>query len=71
MDMVEGTFLRWLKTEGDTVAAGEALAEVESDKVNATLEAPVAGTLKKIVVPAGQTAQVRDVVAVIEEAKSG
>jgi pyruvate dehydrogenase E2 component (dihydrolipoamide acetyltransferase) len=68
MEMVEGTFVRWLKAEGDTVAAGEALAEVESDKVNVSLEAPVAGRLAKILVPAGETAPIRAVVAIIDEA---
>jgi pyruvate/2-oxoglutarate dehydrogenase complex dihydrolipoamide acyltransferase (E2) component len=67
MDMVEGTFVRWLKSEGDEVSVGEALAEVESDKVSANLEAPVAGRLTRIVVPEGETAQVRDVVAIIDE----
>jgi pyruvate dehydrogenase E2 component (dihydrolipoamide acetyltransferase) len=68
MDMVEGTFTRWLKAEGDLVKQGDELAEVETDKVAASLEAPVSGVLKKIVVPAGETAAVRQVVAIIEEA---
>jgi pyruvate dehydrogenase E2 component (dihydrolipoamide acetyltransferase) len=67
MDMVEGTFVRWLKAEGDVVEQGEELAEVETEKVTANLEAPVSGILKTIVVTAGQTAKVRQVVAIIEE----
>ena len=67
MNMVEGTIVRWLKAEGDVVAEGDPLAEVETDKVEANLEAPVAGTLTKIVVAEGETAQVRDVVAIIDD----
>lgn len=67
MEMVEGTLVRWLKAEGDQVTAGEVLVEVETDKVTASLEAPVSGVLKKIIVRDGATAQVRDIVAIIEE----
>jgi pyruvate/2-oxoglutarate dehydrogenase complex dihydrolipoamide acyltransferase (E2) component len=68
MDMVEGTFVEWFKAEGDTVALGEPLAEVETDKATANLEAPVAGTLKQILVPTGATVEVQAVVAIIDEA---
>jgi pyruvate/2-oxoglutarate dehydrogenase complex dihydrolipoamide acyltransferase (E2) component len=68
MNMEEGTITRWLKQEGDAVTLGEELAEVETDKISANIESPAAGVLKQIVVPAGQIAKVRDVVAIIEEA---
>lgn len=48
--------LRWLKSEGDAVHAGEAVVELETDKVSYELESPVAGVLLKIV--AGESAQV-------------
>ena len=40
--------LRWLKREGDVVQAGEAVVELETDKVSYELESPTAGTLLKI-----------------------
>ena len=66
MGMSEGTITTWLKGVGDQVSEDEALAEVEAEKVEETLEAPATGTLSEIVVPAGETAEVRTVVAYIE-----
>lgn len=40
--------LRWLKREGDPVQAGEAVVELETEKVSYELESPTAGTLLKI-----------------------
>ncbi len=40
--------LRWLKQEGDPVQAGEAVVELETDKVSYELESPVSGNLLKI-----------------------
>ena len=68
MGMSEGTITEWLKQVGDVVAEDEALAEVESEKVEETLESPVAGTLTEIVVQAGDAVEVRTVVAIIETA---
>src|SRR4029078_2134707 len=52
--MEEGTILSWLKAEGDTVAAGEELVEIETDKATITYEAPADGRLA-IVAAAGET----------------
>ncbi|GAB6987488.1 biotin/lipoyl-containing protein [Nocardioides pyridinolyticus] len=68
MGMSEGTITTWLKSVGDTIAEDEPLAEVEAEKVEETLESPVAGTLTEIVVPEGETVEVRAVVAYIETA---
>lgn len=68
MGMSEGTITTWLKAVGDTVAEDDALAEVEAEKVEETLESPAAGTLTEIVVPEGETVEVRAVVAYIETA---
>lgn len=68
MGMSEGTITSWLKAVGDTVAEDEALAEVEAEKVEETLESPAAGTLVEILVPEGDTVDVRTAVAVIEGA---
>ena len=56
--MEEGTVVGWLKREGDQVARGEPLAEVESDKVVFTIEAPAAGVLLRVLVPAQGVAKV-------------
>lgn len=48
--------LRWLKREGDLVQVGEAVVELETDKVSYELESPIAGVLLKIV--AGESVQV-------------
>ena len=52
--MESGTVLEWLKKEGDRLAKGDPLLMVETDKVTTEVEAPMDGTLHKIVVPAGQ-----------------
>jgi pyruvate dehydrogenase E2 component (dihydrolipoamide acetyltransferase) len=66
MNMVEATVETWLKAVGEGVAEGEALAEIATDKVDAELESPFAGTLVEIVVGAGEDAEVGDVLAYIE-----
>ena len=66
MGMSEGTITTWLKAAGDTVSEDEPLAEVEAEKVEETLESPATGTLTEIVVPEGETVEVRTVVAYIE-----
>ena len=49
----EGKVVRWVKSEGDTVMAGELVAEVETDKAVVEIEAPVGGTLTQIAAVAG------------------
>lgn len=66
MGMSEGTIITWLKAVGDTVAEDEPLAEVEAEKVEETLESPAGGTFAEIVVPEGETVEVRTIVAYIE-----
>lgn len=68
MGMSEGTITTWLKAVGDDVAEDEALAEVEAEKVEETLEAPATGKVVEILVPEGDTVEVRTPVAVIETA---
>ena len=68
MGMSEGTITTWLKAVGDTVTEDEPLAEVEAEKVEETLESPATGTLVEILVQAGETVEVRSVIAYIETA---
>jgi pyruvate dehydrogenase E2 component (dihydrolipoamide acetyltransferase) len=65
--MEEGRLVEWKKQEGETVAVGDVLAEVETDKAVMELVARAAGTLLKHVVEAGATVPVSDLVAVIGE----
>ena len=66
--MEEGRLVEWKKNEGDTVAQGDVLAEVETDKAVMELVARAAGTLLKQVVAAGATVPVSEVVGWIGEA---
>lgn len=68
MGMSEGTITTWLKSVGDNVTEDEPLAEVEAEKVEETLESPATGTLAEIVVPEGETVDVRTLIAYIETA---
>ena len=63
--MEEGKILRWLKQEGDNVKKGDALAEIETEKVNIEVESFSAGTLRKILVPAGETLAVGAPIALV------
>ncbi|MCC7362393.1 MAG: 2-oxo acid dehydrogenase subunit E2 [Anaerolineales bacterium] len=56
--MEEGTVVSWLKQPGEAVTRGEPLAEVESDKVVFTIEAPASGTLLNVLVAAEGVAKV-------------
>ena len=60
--MEEGTILRWLKQDGESVAADEDLVEIETDKATVTHAAEAAGTLR-IVVGEGNTVAVGEVIA--------
>ncbi len=61
----EGTVARWLKQEGETVAAGEVLAEIESDKAVMEMQAEIGGVLEKILVPGGETVAVNSAIGVM------
>src|SRR5437588_8230023 len=51
--MTEGKIARWVKSEGETVRAGDVLAEIETDKATMEVEAVDEGVLAKIVIPEG------------------
>ena len=67
MNMEDGTLVRWLVKEGDTVEAGQPLVEVETAKINSELETPVSGVVAHIMAPEGSTVNVGTIVAVIAE----
>lgn len=62
----EVKIVRWLKQKGETVGKGEALLEVETDKVNVEIAAPDAGRLREVRAEEGQVVRFNFVVAVIE-----
>ncbi|MCF4098527.1 pyruvate dehydrogenase complex E1 component subunit beta [Maritalea mediterranea] len=66
--MEEGTLSKWLVKEGDEVAAGDVIAEIETDKATMEVEAVDEGTIGKIVVEEGtQNVKVNSVIAVLLE----
>ena len=67
--MESGIIAKWLKQEGDAVASGDVICEVETDKATMDYESSAVGVLLKIVLPAGSSASVGDLIAVI--GKSG
>src|SRR5262249_20061539 len=67
--MTQGAVVAWRKREGESVQAGEAIAEIEADKTTVDLEAPAAGRLVKILTPAGSDkVEVGTVLAIVDEA---
>ena len=62
----EGTISRWLVKPGDQLTEFEPMLEVDTDKVNAEVPAPVTGTLKEILAQEGQTVKAGAEIAVVE-----
>src|SRR6266581_3947256 len=67
----EGTITKWLKKPGDTIQRDEPLFEISTDKVDAEIPSPAAGTLKEIKIAEGATVQINTVVAVISDGANG
>ncbi|MBD8890748.1 pyruvate dehydrogenase complex dihydrolipoamide acetyltransferase [Roseibium litorale] len=64
--MEEGNLAKWLVKEGDTVSAGDVIAEIETDKATMEVEAVDEGTVGKIVVPAGTAGvKVNELIAIL------
>lgn len=63
--MEEGTLLKWLKSEGDDVSEGDAIAEIETDKVTMELEAEDAGTLAQLIASEGDEVPIGEAIAFI------
>ena len=64
--IAEGTITRWLKKVGETVERDEPLFEISTDKVDAEIPSPAAGTLTEIKFQEGATVEVNTVVAVLD-----
>jgi pyruvate dehydrogenase E2 component (dihydrolipoyllysine-residue acetyltransferase) len=65
--MEEGTILRWIKSQGDEVAVGDELVEIETDKANMVYEADAAGTLIEILAGEGDTLPIGETIARVGE----
>src|SRR4249919_2500577 len=66
--IAEGTITKWLKNVGDHVERDEPLFEISTDKVDAEIPSPAAGTLTDIKFKEGDTVEVNTVVAVLDGA---
>ena len=70
-DSMEGSVIsRWLVADGAEVTQGQELLEIETDKATMTYEAEDSGVLR-ILVPAGETVEIGDLIATIGETASG
>ena len=66
--MTEGTIVKWMKSEGESVSAGDVVCEIQTDKAVVALEVDEDGTLAKIIKPADSgTIKVGTLIAVLAE----
>lgn len=65
--IAEGTIVKWLKKVGDSVQRDEPLLEISTDKVDAEIPSPAAGTLTEILAKEGETVHVNSVIARLSE----
>jgi 2-oxoglutarate dehydrogenase E2 component (dihydrolipoamide succinyltransferase) len=68
--IVEATVSRWLKKQGDAVASGETIVELETDKITVEVPAPRAGVLAKTAVAEGDVVKVDQLLGEIDESAS-
>ena len=65
--MEQGTIIRWMVKEGDAVSAGDAIADIETDKATMEMQVYDDGTIAKIIIGEGQTVEVGTLIAVVAE----
>src|SRR4030095_7223098 len=65
--IVDARVAKWLRQEGDVVAAGDPLVELETDKIDLEVSAPQAGVLSRITRKDGEDVKVGEVLGVIDE----
>ena len=65
--VIEGTILKWLKKEGESIDVDEPLFEISTDKVDTEVPSPAGGTVSKILVPEGETVSVGTDLAEIDD----
>ncbi len=64
-DMAEGTLVRWVKKVGETIAKGDVLAEIETDKATVEVESSAGGVVRKLLVDEGAVVPVNSPIAVV------
>jgi len=69
--IAEGTITKWLKQVGERVERDEPLFEISTDKVDAEIPSPAAGTLTEIRFKEGDTVEINTTVAVLDGGKAG
>src|SRR6476659_2868018 len=69
--IVETTVAKWLKKEGEAVASGETLVELETDKITVEVPAPKNGAISKQVATEGSVVKVGDLIAEFDETAKG
>lgn len=69
--IAEATILKWHRQPGETIGKDETLFEISTDKVDAEIPAPIAGTVLEILVPVNQTVPVGSIVARLGDASEG
>jgi len=65
LTMTTGILIKWLKNEGDSVAEGEAILEIETEKLSYNVEAPEAGVILKIIGVEGEEYPIAEVLGYI------
>jgi pyruvate dehydrogenase E2 component (dihydrolipoamide acetyltransferase) len=68
IEMTEGTVTQWNFKEGERVAKGDNLLDVETEKIVNSVESPASGLLRRVLAPAGETYPVGALIAVFAEA---
>lgn len=69
MGITEAAIVQWHRNEGEQVTKGEVIVDIETAKAIEEVEAPVSGTVTKILVAEGDTVDVHTDIALIEEAE--
>ena len=67
LSMQEGAIVDWWKAEGDTIAEGDDLVDIETSKITNVCESPAAGVLRRIVAQPGETLPVGALIGVLAE----
>lgn len=67
LQMTEGTIIKWLKKEGETVKEGEPLFEMETDKLTITIDSTATGTLLKIIHGENDVVPITETIAIVGE----
>jgi len=67
-DMAEGTLVRWVKNEGETINKGDVLAEIETDKATVEVESSASGVVRKLLVDQGAVVPIGAPIAIVGSA---